>query len=232
VKYTLLILTFVLGTGVAFAQATSAPSGMPAMADKVFGNYEGTVKGQAEKVELHLKGEGGKVLGRVDVGQKSYDVTEGAFTDGTLSLAFKEGKLTGKIEGDTLTGDLWVGSEKKAIELKRIPPTPATPATPSTPESKFTVNGEWEGMADANGQPFPFLLTLRVDGEKVTGSSSSQLGEATLKEGSWKDGRLSFQLEGQNGVISMSATVIEGKLAGEFDYSGQLQGKWVAVRKN
>jgi hypothetical protein len=30
----------------------------------------------------------------------------------------------------------------------------------------------------------------------------------------------------------MSATVIEGKLSGEYDYAGQLQGKWVAVRKN
>jgi hypothetical protein len=29
----------------------------------------------------------------------------------------------------------------------------------------------------------------------------------------------------------MSATVIEGKLSGEFDYAGQLQGKWVAQRK-
>jgi hypothetical protein len=53
-----------------------------------------------------------------------------------------------------------------------------------------------------------------------------------VKDGTWKDGKLVFQLEGQNGVISMSATVIEGKLSGEFDYAGQLQGRWVAVRKN
>jgi hypothetical protein len=71
-----------------------------------------------------------------------------------------------------------------------------------------------------------------VDGEKVTGSSSSQLGEATISSGSWKDGRLSFQLDGSSGAIVMSATLIEGKLSGEFDYSGQLQGKWVAIKKN
>jgi hypothetical protein len=73
---------------------------------------------------------------------------------------------------------------------------------------------------------------LKVEGENVTGSSSSQLGDSTVKSGSWKDGKLVFQLEGQNGVISMSAVVIEGKLSGEFDYAGQLQGKWVAVKKN
>jgi len=76
------------------------------------------------------------------------------------------------------------------------------------------------------------LLTLKIDGENVTGGSSSQLGEAQVKSGTWKDGRLSFQLEGSNGTIVMSATVIEGKLSGEFDYAGQLQGKWVAVKKN
>ena len=86
-------------------------------------------------------------------------------------------------------------------------------------------------MADANGQPFPFLLTLKVDGDTVTGNSSSQLGDATVK-GTWKDGKLMFQVEGQNGTINMSATVIDGKLSGEFDYAGQLQGKWVAIKKN
>jgi len=35
----------------------------------------------------------------------------------------------------------------------------------------------------------------------------------------------------EHGDIVMAATVVEGKLTGEFDYSGQLQGKWVAVRK-
>lgn len=221
-KLTTLLLTILLGATVAFAQDPAKP----------FGSYEGTVKGQAEKVELHLKGDAAKLMGRVLVGQKSFDIMQGAVTDGMVSLVFKEGKLSGKIDGDTLTGDLWVGSEKKAIELKRVPPTPAVPATPAVPETKFVPNGQWEAVADANGQPFPFLLTLKVEGETVTGNSSSQLGDAPLKDGSWKDGKLAFTIEGANGNISMAATVVDGKLSGEFDYAGQLQGKWVAVRKN
>jgi hypothetical protein len=223
VKYITLLLTILLAT-VAFAKQTPAP-------DKTFGNYEGTVKGQAEKVELHLKGDAAKLSGRVLVGQQSYDITQGAVTNGMVSIVFKEGKLSGKIEGETLTGDLWVGNDKKAIELKHVPPTPAVPSVPATPEAKFVPNGQWEAIADANGQPFPFLLTLKVEGESVTGNSSSQLGEAAVKEGTWKDGKLAFILEGSNGNISMVATVVDGKLSGEFDYAGQLQGKWVAVRK-
>jgi hypothetical protein len=232
VKFSILILTFLLGASVAFAQSTPVPVGPPSI-DNLFGKYEGTIKGQTEPVSVELKSEGGKLVSRLQLGQKSYDMTEGTFTNGVAALVFgKEAKLNGKVDGEKLTGDLWVGSEKKAIELKRVPLATTPPATPATSDSKFILNGEWEGMADANGQPFPFLLTLRVEGDKVTGNSSSQLGEATVKEGVWKDGKLSFQLEGQNGTISMSATVVEGKLAGEFDYAGQLQGKWVAVRKS
>jgi hypothetical protein len=184
-------------------------------------------------VSVELKTEGGKLVSRLQMGQKSYDMTEGTFTNGIASLVFgKDAKVTGKVDGEKLTGDLWVGSEKRAIELKRVSPTSTPPATPATAGSQFNLNGDWDAVADANGQPFPFLLNLKVEGEKVTGSSSSQLGDAAVKEGVWKDGKLSFQLEGQNGTISLNATVIDGKLAGEFDYAGQLQGKWVAVRKN
>jgi hypothetical protein len=29
----------------------------------------------------------------------------------------------------------------------------------------------------------------------------------------------------------MSATIVEGKLTGDFDFAGQVQGKWVAIKK-
>jgi hypothetical protein len=156
-------------------------------------------------------------------GSTGYDVTEGKLTAADLSLSFgKDVVLTAKVEGDTLVGVWGVGSEKRPVELKKIIAAVAT---------VVDLNGQWDAIADANGQPFPFLLLLKVEGENVSGSSSSQLGESVVKLGSWKDGKLMFQLEGQNGTISMSALVIEGKLSGEFDYSGQLQGRWVAVKK-
>ena len=230
-KYITLLLTFVLAATVAFTQQQPPPAAAVQPGDKLSGDYEGTVKGQTEKVSLHLKVAGPKLAGRVQVGDKTYELTQGAVTEKTVSLVFKDGKLDADVNGDTLTGNLWVGSDKKVIELKKIPAVPAVPATPATPDAKFVPNGQWEAVADANGQPFPFLLTLKVEGETVTGNSSSQLGEAAVKDGSWKDGKLSFVLEGSNGNIAMVATVVDGKLSGEFDYAGQLQGKWVAVRK-
>ena len=217
-----LLLTFLLGAAAVFAQAQS---------NGVVGNYEGTMKGQP--VTFELKNKDGKLQGQLKAGEKAYELTEAAVNgEGLLSFTFgKDAKLDGKTDGSKITGNWIVGAEKSPIELKKIvPAAAASTATAAAPA--FNLNGQWDAVADANGQPFPFGLTLKVDGEKVTGNSSSQLGEAALKDGSWKDGKLAFVLEGSNGNISMVATVVDGKLTGEFDYAGQLQGKWVAVKKN
>jgi len=214
----LLTVTFVLGCVVAFAQATP----------DLTGTYEGIVKmpGAPEgKVSIELKSEGGKITGRAQHGPKTIEITEAKLENGALSLRFdKDHAFVGKVDGDKLVGEVSDGPNKFPLELKKVMPAAAPAAV--------NLNGQWDAVADANGQPFPFLLTLKIEGEKVTGNSSSQLGDSVVKDGTWKDGKLVFSLEGQNGVISMSATVIEGKLSGEFDYAGQLQGRWVAVKKN
>jgi hypothetical protein len=225
----LLTLTFLLGCTFAFAQGTP----------DLTGTYEGTVKmpnGQEGKVSLELKSEAGKITGRAIHGPKTVEITDAKLENGTLTLHFdKDHMYVAKVDGDKLVGEISDGPQKIAVELKKVTPAAAAPATPAAATAApaaVNLNGQWDAVADANGQPFPFLLTLKIEGEKVTGNSSSQLGESVVKDGTWKDGKLVFSLEGQNGVISMSATVIEGKLSGEFDYAGQLQGRWVAVKKN
>lgn len=237
VKYITLLLTFLLAATVAFARQNPPPAAAVQPGDKVSGVYEGTVRGQTEKVTLHLNVEGPKLAGRIEVGDKTYELTQGGVTEKTVSLVFKGGKLDGDISGDMLTANLWIGSDKKVIELRRVPAPPApaagpaASAAPAAAEPAFNLNGQWDAVADANGQPFPFFLTLKLEGETVTGNSSSQLGEAAVKDGTWKDGKLAFVLEGSSGNISMIAIAVDGKLSGEFDYAGQLQGRWVAVRK-
>lgn len=231
----LLTLTFLFGSVVVLAQGTNPD---------LSGTYEGMVKapGMPEgKVSLELKSEGGKITGRAIHGPKTVEITDAKLENGTLTLTFdKDHKLVAKVDGDKLVGEAIDGETKIPIELKKVTPAaaaasaPAASPAPAAAAAPAAVNlsGQWDAVADANGQPFPFLLVLKVDGENVTGSSSSQLGDSTVKSGTWKDGKLLFQLEGQNGTISMSATVVEGKLSGEFDYAGQLQGRWVAVKKN
>lgn len=221
-RLSLAVVTFVLASSAALAQ------------DTLSGKYEGVLKAAGaadEKVWLELKNDGGKISGRLTKGQSAVDVTEGTLAETKLTLklgaAAKDGTISGVVAGETITGDWTAGTAKRSFELKKVAATAAAPAAGAA-----NLSGQWDAVADAQGQPFPFLLILKVEGENVTGSSSSQLGESQIKSGSWKEGKLVFELEGQNGVITMSATVVEGKLSGEFDFAGQLQGKWVAVKKN
>lgn len=211
--------------------------------DTVSGKYEGTLKtaGAAdEKVTLELTNNGGKISGRLIKGQTSVEVSEGTLAESKLSLklgaAAKDGTISAVVDGEKITGDWTAGAQKRSLELKKVTAAaaapPKGPAESAPAAAAVNLNGQWDAVADAQGQPFPFLLVLKIEGETVTGTSSSQLGESQIKNGSWKDGKLVFELEGQNGVIAMSATVVDGKLSGEFDFAGQLQGKWVAVKKN
>jgi hypothetical protein len=187
------------------------------------GKYEGTAKGPEGDVQmsLELTDEAGKFSGRFTTPRGVYDVQKGQMVEGLLSLeATGKGsvaKVTLRQKDDKLVGELSVDGKKGPIELRRLP--------------KDEISGEWDAAADAQGQAFPFTLVLKLEGEKLTGSSSSQLGTSTISSGSWKDGKLAVILDGGNGQIALIATMVDGKLVGDYDYSGQLQGKWVAAKK-
>ena len=196
-------------------------------ADQFAGNYKGTAKmGSREMdVTLEIKSANGKLSGRAVGGETEYQITSGEITGGKLTLKFgaaDPASLTLTQQEDKLVGDWIRGDQKGTVELKKIA------AEPSAAEY---LTGQWDGTADANGQPFPFVLTLKVDGEKVTGASSSELGTSPITTGSWKDSKLVFVLDSANGQIGMVATIIDGKLVGDFDLSGQMTGKWAAVKK-
>jgi len=123
------------------------------------------------------------------------------------------GKMTLRKKDDALVGELSIG-KPMPIELRKA--------------AADEISGEWDAVADASGQAFPFTLSLKLDGDKITGSSDSQLGHANVVSGSWKEGKLAIVLDGN---IALVATMVEGKLSGDYDYNGQSSGKWVAVRK-
>ena len=62
----------------------------------------------------------------------------------------------------------------------------------------------------------------------MTGTSNSQLGLANITTGTWKEGKLAVMLEGN---VALIATMVDGKLTGDYDFNGQASGKWVAIKK-
>lgn len=188
------------------------------------GKYDATVKGETgeQKITLEVLEDAGKFSGSLTTARGSFKIIKGQVADGVLTLEMEKpggGSAPWKLRqnGPNLTATFSEAGKDMTVEFRKI--------------VADEISGEWDAVADASGQPFPFALTLKLDGDKVTGSSASQLGNSNISEGSWKDGKLAVILDGGSGKIALAATLIEGKLSGDFDYAGQLQGKWVAIRK-
>ena len=183
------------------------PVAAGAQAKSFGGKYQGTIKSPNGDVQvtLELKDDNGKISGRATTPHGAYEVVKATLADV-------------RQEDDKLVGNWWLGDQTGAFELMKA-------------VAKDDLSGEWTAVADANGQNFPFTLVLKLDGDKLSGSSSSELGESAITEGTFKDGKLLFKLNGSSGVIAMVAVLQDGKLNGDYDFAGQMQGKWVAVKK-
>ena len=222
-----------------FAQS-GAPAPKPNV-DQYVGNYKGTAADPAGAIALTLeiKSENGKISGRLNAPPKEQPLTFGEVVDGKLTLKTGTGNTAGTLvlqqRDMKLVGEWKVDGKTRQVELERVPaekePVVADAKKSPEPSSAEVLTGVWDAAADAQGQAFPFTLTLKVEGEKVTGSSSSQLGESTISSGEWKDGKLAVVLEGGAGQVALVATLVDGKLVGDYDFAGQLQGKWVAAKK-
>ena len=224
-----------------FAQDGPATAKPPTV-DQFVGNYKGTAKSPEGEVALTLeiKSDKGKISGRLITPKGEEPLTSGEVVVSKLTIKLGSGsganQLVLQLRDDKAVGEWKTGGQTRAVEFRKVLPateaTAAEVAKPATePSIAESLSGEWDAAADVQGQAFPFALSLKIEGDKVTGESSSQLGTSTISSGSWKDGKLAVVLEGSNGQIALIATMVDGKLVGDFDYAGQLSGKWVAVKK-
>jgi hypothetical protein len=213
---------FLVAFAVAAQPGTTAPQNpQPSWA----GKYEGMVgddKDGKQKVTLDLMEDAGKYSGTLTTGKGSFKILKGQVANETLTLDIEKpggtsGPMALKKSAGGLVTTFMDGGKSVTIDFRKA--------------VADEISGEWEAVADAQGQAVPFTLVLKLDGEKVTGSSSSQLGSSTVSSGTWKDGKLAVVLDTGGGNITLVATMVEGKLSGEYDYMGQGSGKWVAQKK-
>jgi len=185
------------------------------------GKYEGTIKDETgeQKLTLDLVEDAGKYSGTLILAKGSFKILKGQMANGTLTLEIEKpggtsGPMTFKKSDAGLVATFSEAGKTMTVDFRKAAPD--------------EISGDWDAVADAQGQPFPFTLSLKLDGDKVTGSSDSQLGHGAITTGTWKDGKLAVVLDGN---ITLVATMIEGKLSGDYDFAGQSSGKWVAVKK-
>jgi hypothetical protein len=221
--------------------ALAAPFNRLALDEKadISGKYEGVAKSEAFgeiPLTVNLKNTGGKLSGTIETPQGPATITDGSYADGKVTIKFdaggNEGVVTAMLNGDRIVGKWELGGAGGTLDLKKAGSTTSTPAPSSAPAAGGDpISGDWDGSADAGGMTIPFTLKLKLEGNKVTGTSTSDQGSATISNGKWDGNKLSFSLDTPQGAITMTGVVKDGKIAGDFDFSGQMTGKWEAKKK-
>jgi glucose/arabinose dehydrogenase len=112
-------------------------------------------------------------------------------------------------------------------------PDPKPEAKPEATPDIATVAGKWNVNIETPNGAIQSALELKVDGKKVAGAISSQMGEAVL-EGEIAEGKLTFWFTMDANGTSISVTFAgtmqkDGSLAGTLEY-GQGDVPWTATR--
>ncbi len=210
--------------------------------DDVSGKYEGVAKSAALgeiPLTVEVKNDNGKLSGKLDTPQGSIMITEGSYKDGKVALKFdaggNEGSVNAQLKDGKIIGEWTLAGQTGTLELKKAETTtmagpPSTP-TPAASSAKDPISGEWNATADVQGMSIPFTLKLKLEGDKVSGESTSEQGTAAVSKGSFAADKLSLLLDTPNGALKLDATLKDGKLAGDLDFASQFQGKWEAKKK-
>jgi hypothetical protein len=101
--------------------------------------------------------------------------------------------------------------------------------------AEMNAAGVWKwSLTEQTGET---ILTLKQEGQKLTGSYTNQFGKAEITEGSFKEGNVAFkvnrELNGQAFVIKYSGKLSGDKITGkaEFDVNGETRAlDWNAKR--
>ena len=211
--------------------------------DELSGKYEGVAKSAALgeiPLTVEIKNDNGKLSGKLDTPQGTIMITDGSYKDGKVALKFdaggNEGTVTAQMKDGKIVGDWTLAGQTGTLELKKAgatmagPPAAATPA-PAAASAKDPISGEWAANADVQGMSIPFTLKLKLEGDKVTGESTSDQGTATVSKGTFAADKLSLLLDTPGGVLKLDAMLKDGKLTGDLDFASQAQGKWEAKKK-
>ena len=232
-RFTALLAVLLLLTAAAAAAQTK---------DEVSGKYEGVAKSAALgeiPLTVEVKNDNGKLSGKLDTPQGTIMITDGSYKDGKVSLKFdaggNEGTVNAKMKEGKIVGEWTLAGQTGTLELKKagagtMAGPPSTP-TPAASNAKDPISGEWAATADVQGMSIPFTLKLKLEGDKVTGESTSEQGTAAISKGTFASDKLSILLDTPNGALKLDAMLKEGKLVGDLDFASQFQGKWEAKKK-
>ena len=123
------------------------------------------------------------------------------------------------------------------ICLVAVPAVPAyaqDPAKPADPAAKVDVTGVWDMSVETPNGVIENVATLKQDGEKLTGTIASQMGELAMEGsvvGSEIKWVLNIDMGGQQVAIAFAGKVEGETMTGIFEMGGMGTAAWTAKKR-
>ena len=223
----------------------------PARAQSIAGEWDVSLESPlgAQAVTLTLKQDGEKLAGELAGALGAMPVT-GTYTNGTMAvnatvamqgLSLQLG-LNGKVDGDALSGTAKVGNlgefpftgKRKASGTAPATAVPAPGPAADAPSASGNLTGPWDVTLILPGVgEFPLKAMLKQDGENVTGTITSALGEVTLKGSMVATSlKMTFTTNGPAGPLELALTgeLAGDELKGKAGVAGLGEADWKATR--
>ncbi len=136
-----------------------------------------------------------------------------------------------------LIGFVAAADEKKPDEKK---PDDKKADDKKADVKKGDPTGKWTWEVDRNGQKTMMSLTLKLEGDKLTGEMPGRGANATatkIEDGKFKDGEISFtttRMMGDNKIVTKYTGKVDGdtlKMTAETDRNGTAQKREIEAKK-
>jgi hypothetical protein len=118
--------------------------------------------------------------------------------------------------------------------LAAVPAYAQEPAKPEAKPEKVDVTGVWDMVVESPQGAMDLVATLKQDGEKLTGTQASQMGEVSL-EGTVVGNEIKYVINidmgGQQMTITFAGKVDGEAMAGVFEFGGMGSAGWSAKRR-
>ena len=120
------------------------------------------------------------------------------------------------------------------IVVSALPANAQEAAKPADPPAKVDVTGVWDMSVETPNGVIENVGTLKQDGEKLTGTLASQMGEIALEgtvignEIKWV---LNIDMGGQQVAIAFAGKVEGETMAGIFEMGGMGSAAWNAKKR-
>lgn len=214
----------------------------PALAQDASGKWQLTVTPSGREprtTSMALKKDGEKLSGTLIGPQDREIVVEGTQSGADVTLGFtvqtQNGPIAiamkGRQDGETMKGTLRIGTDDQgdwSASRAAAPPPAAADA------SKVDVSGTWAFQVTTEAGTGSPTVTLKQDGEKLTGRYSGMFGEAPLT-GQIKDKAFSFKvtmtIQGNDVTLTYSGTIDQSSASGRVTFGDLAEGTFTGKKQ-